>query len=58
MSKNYKDILKQDSVNYDLCYLLDYIRCLVRENLIGLNEGMLLIDYAEELILKKKDIKK
>ena len=54
MSKDYKVILKKDSINHSIDYLLGNIRCLVRENIIGINKGMELIDYAEELALKKR----
>ena len=57
MSKDYEVILKKDSINHSVDYLLGYIRCLVGEDRISINEGMLLIDYAEELILKKKGMK-
>ena len=55
--KNYKVILKEASKNHTLDYLLGYIRCLNSNNLIGMKEAMDLIDYAEELSLKKKGIK-
>ena len=57
MSKDYKVILKKDSINHNIDYLLGYIRCLVRENIIGINKGMELIDYTEELTLKKRGLK-
>ena len=55
--KNYKTILREDSKNHTLDYLLGYIRCLASHNLIHIEEAMKLIDYVIDLILEKKGIK-